>query len=226
MTAILKTVLVSGLLLFFVACGRSTDHKDKRTGNSADNTTFNPADPYIVRGHWEMPMTAGAQNLRSFHSLLGNASSNAPIGATVTAAVTFSVSTANFVEPTNPIDSASYGSLDVTALRDNSLRVCGPNANQKCTTGAIRIYTTGTAGPGLWNTVEQYGLPITSGADTIGLAPAGAYVKATAAIGNKNILKLSDFTVAANIPIPVAVNFADAAAGTYASTMVIEYLVQ
>jgi hypothetical protein len=77
----------------------------------------------------------------------------------------------------------------------------------------------------LSNAVDGYGLPISSGANNIGLDAAGAYIAATAAIGNKRVLKLTDFG-GSTVPVPVSADFSDAAAGSYATTIVVEYVVQ
>ena len=146
---------------------------------------------------------------------------------TVAAAVTFTVSATNFVTPT-PSGIASYGTLDISALSDNALRICG-NGNQKCTTAAIRMYTTGTTGDGLWSVTEGYGLPITTtGGTTVGLNAAGAATAATFAIApNKRTLSLADLSASSPMQIPLSVNFSDAAAASdYSTTVVIEYVTQ
>src|SRR5690606_34852835 len=122
----------------------------------------------------------------------GSASSSTGISGTVAPAVAFEVSEDNFENPANPTDEeVAYGSLDITTLRDNSLSVCGNGGNQKCTKGVIRIYTTGTAGEGLWNAAEGYGLPIKTGSSTIGLSAAGAAIVQELSIAsNQRVLHL------------------------------------
>jgi hypothetical protein len=243
-------VLAVGTVVGFlisVGCGRAKDNDDKRT----DNPTNVPngggggggqpsgggdtpqEDDGIVRGRWEIDMTAGsdasgrmwmAPMTGSF--LASKGSRSQPISATVAEAVTFTVDTGSFTPGTPSDGVVSFGSLDVTALRDNALRVCGTNGNQRCTSGVVRIYTSGTPGGGLWSTVEGYGLPILTGSSPIGLGAASAVDVDTAAIANnQRVLKLSDFTTTPSIVIPISVDFSDAAAGSYSSTLVVEYVV-
>jgi len=181
-----------------------------------------PGDPWIVRGRWEIPVSYGASPM----ALEGRASSTQPMTTTVAPNVTYTVDNAGFVAPTDPSGVASFGKLDVKALRDNALRVCGTNGNTRCTTAALRLYTRGTPGAGLWNTVEAYGLPITSGTANVGLDQGGAAVLATLTLGNRRVVRLRDFTTTSTFPVPVAADFDDAAAGSYATTLVLEYVLQ
>jgi hypothetical protein len=160
--------------------------------------------------------------------ILGTGRRTYTIRATVKASTRFTISTANFGTPASPIDGElSYGSLDVSALRDNNLRVCGSNGSQRCTAAKIRIYTEGTPGPGLWNAADGYGLPIRSAGHDVGLNAAGAHDVATIAVGpNAAVLQLADFTAAPPLAIPVAVDFSSAGVGSYRSTLVLEYLTQ
>lgn len=221
----LAALLVSGLAF---SCGK--DDKTVENQRTAAGTPpagggeFHPEDPYVLRGRWTLPMESqGGGDAAAM--LLGTGNASNPITATVAPKVTFVVATDNFVAPA-PVDLASYGSLDVTDLRDNNLDVCGPAGTAACTTAVLRIYSSGTPGAGLWNAAKAYGLPIMTGTNVIGLDAAGARVVATLALANKVTVKLKDFTTAARFQVPVAVDFGNAAAGAYRSTLVVEYLLQ
>lgn len=240
----LRTGLVSLLVWGVSACGsRQEGHKpvDENGGHpvapgggGADNGSDGqpvPADAVILRGHWEFALEAGADGtaMRSLSSpqfFASKGTSSQPIGSQVAEAVTFTVANGNFQNGTPADGVVSFGSLDVTALRDNALRVCG-TGNARCTTGKIRIYTSNAAGDGLWSATEGYGLPILTGSNTIGQGAAGAVVVAEVAIaGNTRVLKLTNFTSAPALTIPVSVDFTDAAAAAYSSTLVVEYVVE
>mgnify|MGYP001597544781 FL=1 len=118
---------------------------DTGNGDGDGQKPFDPEQHYIVRGRIllrvgdvENPLEAGQASF-----LMGNASGNTTIQAAVAAAVRFNLDTANFTEPTDPEEGEiSYGTLDIDRLRDNDLRVCGPNNDEKCTVGVIPTYTT------------------------------------------------------------------------------------
>ncbi len=223
----LVSTLIIGMAV--VGCGGDKKHSNRRSKDATIVEPFNPENHYFVRGRWEIPINFGESkiaNLDRGMSFFGTENHSTSMTATIAAAVTFTVEGTNFQAPANPEDIASYGTLDVTDLRDNSMRECGIDGRTRCTTGAIRVYTTGTSGSGLWNDVEQYGLPITSGTNSVGLEPTNAFIAATANIGRINVLKLSHFNVGANLQIPIAVDFSDAAAGSYATTLIVEYVIQ
>jgi hypothetical protein len=228
---IYQVPLVMALLSGFViaGCGNDKKHTDRRSKDAAAVVPFNPEEHYIVRGRWEIPISNGDSDTikqLSGLSFFGTAKNSTPMTASVAAAVTFTVDGANFIAPQNPENSASYGTLDITSLRDNSLRQCGVGGTSRCTTGAIRVYTVGTAGSGLWNELEQYGLPISSGTNTVGLDATAAFVAATANIGQTNVLMLRHFNVGTKLQIPISVDFSDAASVSYATTIVVEYVIQ
>jgi hypothetical protein len=134
--------------------------------------------------------------------------------------------TSLFIVPQITSDLLTFGSLRIQSLKDNNLKVCGPNANEKCTTALIRLYTTGTAGPGLWNDADGYGAPIMVGQDPammgeVGLGSENAIIVQTASIpGTKNVLTTLDFP---NAQYQVDVDFSNAGAGSYGTTLVVEY---
>lgn len=229
--ALFCTAFVAGL----TGCGKSYDNTRSEDpsiqGPGSPGTPHNPGtggteDDALVRGRWELLMTSDGDSVSFGLTDVSRGTAQQPMTGVVAADVSFSVSNANFVTPSAD-GLASYGSLDVTALRDNALRICGAAGNQKCTQGEVRIYTTGVAGGGLWSDTEGYGLPITTGATAIGLGAANAAAAGQVAIaGNKRVLKLADFTSAGSLQIPVAVDFTDAAAGSYSTTLVVEYVLR
>lgn len=235
----IKSGLVAWALIgVTLGCGAET--KSERTGGDGDAggmpppasggqpgddgsvIPVTPGDPWVVRGRWELPMGYGAAPM----ALADRASSTQPMTATVAQNVTYTVDNAGFVTPPNPSGVASFGTLDISALRDNALRVCGTNGSTRCTTAALRLYSRGTPGPGLWNATNAYGLPITTGTASVGLDQAGAAVLATLTLGNRNVVRLRDFTTTPKFTVPVAADFDDAAAGSYATTLVLEYVLQ
>ncbi|MGE3682875.1 MAG: hypothetical protein AB7G93_14215 [Bdellovibrionales bacterium] len=141
--------------------------------------------------------------------------------------VHFSVDTSTFQIPEIANAVLDFGSLGIADLFDNDLKVCGANGKKKCSLAFIRVYTTGTPGPGLYNLDENYGLPITSRLDggieqTVGLDQNGAAVMQTVPITNKmHVLRLADFS-----PTPVYFiksDFTQAGSGDFSTTLVIEY---
>jgi hypothetical protein len=109
---------------------------------------------------------------------------------------------------------------------DNNLNVCGTNGHTHCGTALIRMYTTGQPGAGLYNTTDQFGAPITAGPVTtllpVGLGTSGAAVLQSISIpSHKHVVRLSDFSPAPNYAVQA--DFTDAGAGTYSTTLVVEY---
>ena len=179
----------------------------------------------VVRGRWEIPIQQanGSQRLNvDSKALLQGASRTKPISGTVAAQVTFTLIDTNFVTPP-ATGIASYGRLDISELRDNSLRVCGTNGTTRCTKAGLRVYSSGTPQKGLWNSIDSYGAPIVTGAQEVGLDVAGSAVLQTITLGTQGIVKLTDFSTTGTVQIPISVNFTDAPSGSYASTLVVEY---
>jgi hypothetical protein len=139
-----------------------------------------------------------------------------------------SVDSSEWIMPTVSNNVVDFGFLAISGLTDNNLRVCG-NGRQRCTSAQIRMYTTGVNGAGVWNEEDQWGAPITASlagtepTGTVGLDVAGAAVLQSVAIpANMRILRLADF-----VPAPrynVKADFTEAGAGTYTTTVVLEYV--
>ncbi|NJM09920.1 MAG: hypothetical protein HC883_03240 [Bdellovibrionaceae bacterium] len=140
--------------------------------------------------------------------------------------VVFDINTDATVMPVISNSMLDFGKIAVSSLTDNDLRVCGANGNKKCAQAFIRIYTTGTPGAGAWNSEGGYGMPIYSNQTgsaplTVGLDAANAAVVQTIKIpNNKHVLRLSDFP---NPAYELRADFTEAGAGSYSTTLVIEY---
>jgi hypothetical protein len=217
-TAVFALFLISG-------CGVSaTDGQLTPVGTpDADGAVIKARSTFEVS-------TGGTTTARLFGFVIRSAfaaSGTAPASTTLAASTSFSLNSSLFSVPSNPTPFAvnDLGYLQVGTLEDNDLRVCGTNGKTKCAKAFIRMYTTGAAGSGMWNTADGYGAPITAGQGSafapVGLNAAGAAtVQQITLANNKNTLKLADF---ADPKYGIQVDFTDAGAGTYATTLVVEY---
>lgn len=154
-------------------------------------------------------------------------SESTPIIVVNPTAVRFTLDLSAFVMPAASNAVLSFGEITISDLFDNDLRVCGATGKVKCTQAFIQMYTTGVAGSGVWNAIDGYGMPISaslagSTPSTVGLTAASAAVVQTHTLtGSKNVFRLRDLTVA---PVyEVNADFSDAGAGSYATTLVVEY---
>lgn len=153
--------------------------------------------------------------------------SNQPVSVVLAPNVTMAMSNTNFITPTISNAVLNFGHLDITSLQDNDLKHCGGGGNSKCNTALFRIYTTGAAGAGFWNSTDVYGAPMTGGLNggtlsTVGLNVAGALTVQTWIIpNNRHTVNLSDFAPVPNYEFKG--DFTDAGAGTYATTVTIEF---
>lgn len=182
-------------------------------------------DPYRVRARATLEVSTDSESASLFDLLPAAyaASGNKPITVELGAALTFGMSDTRFSVPAVSNSLLDFGYLDLTALDDNSLKVCGLSGNTKCTQAVIRVYTTGKPGAGMWNP-DGYGQPLLANGLTTGLNVAGAVTVATYTIPNsKHRLTLSDFSVTA---YNIASDFTDAGAGSYSTTVVLEYALQ
>jgi hypothetical protein len=245
-----RLCLALSMLSFLGACapGPNQDERNEEAtdqpfgggggGVSQNNTPRAPLPnvPEIIRGRWEVNLSTDDDSesvetlalVEDANELETNRSSDSqPISGTLPVAVSFKVSNSEFAPPTIINGLTSWGSLKVTELSDNSMRSCGENRRSRCTAAFIRIYTAGTAGPGLWSDDEGYGLPILTGSSTVGLGASNAAI-----VGRRTIepslrrLSLSHFTSERSLMIPINVDFSDAGAGTYRSTLTVEYVIQ
>lgn len=210
-----KSVL-SVSLLFLASCGQSPSP-------SLQTGPVPPAgsDAWVVHARATLPISAstgGGGALRATDQ-------NVPVTVTVAASTTMTVDSSKFVVPAISNTMLSFGTLTVSGLSDNNLTVCGTAGTTQCGNAVLRIYTTGTAGAGLWNATGAYGLPITSSLTTpltVGLAVANAAVMQTFAIpATTHVMHLSNFA-----PTPtytIQIDFSNAGTGSYSTTLVVEY---
>lgn len=128
-------------------------------------------------------------------------------------------------------DTLDLGSVTITDLKANKLKVCGPGNNQKCTQAVIRAYTTELVGfegiEGFVNKTDLYGVPVsfgpTTASESVGLSSANAGILQSYTIPfNDNKLTQSDF---ADLDYVGAVDFSNAGVGSYEMTLVIELAV-
>lgn len=120
------------------------------------------------------------------------------------------------------------GSITISDLRANKLKICGAGGNEKCTSAIIRIYTqelVGFAGiGGFVNKTDGYGIDTYAGkstADTlVGLTSTNAATVQSYTIpSSDNKINLSDF------PSPtylMEVDFSNGGAGSYEMTIIVE----
>jgi hypothetical protein len=183
----------------------------------------------VVKARSTFEVSVGARQFSLLDLFLSSAfaaSGTQIVTTTLSSSTTFSLNNSLFSVPSNPTPFAvnDLGFLQIGSLQDNDLKVCGTGGGTKCGTALIRIYTTGTAGAGLWNSADGYGAPITAGQTTlatVGLNAAGAAIMQQVSIPtSKHVLNLSDF---ANPKYDTKVDFTDAGAGAYSTTIVVEY---
>lgn len=207
------------LFLFSVACG--PEHINKRSKGSyvpkiADiKTTDKQPEDVVVIAQIEIPVQMGKFYLSS---------SSYSVVTVLAPNTRFSINTSQFVIPSMTNDLLDFGSIAVSDLFTNRLKLCGPNGNQKCNKALIRVYTSGTAGPGFWND-DGYGVELSAGLpgqlQIVGLGQNNAITIHQYIIpSNRNSVRLSDFN-----PSPIFKfmgDFTDAGAGTYSTTIVLE----
>jgi hypothetical protein len=210
-------------LVLVAGCGQS----DPDTGNETGPEIGKPdASGAVIKARavYEVSSDGTSFTGRQVQSVT-NATASVPVTVTSASSASMSLSTTLFVVPPISTELLDFGFIQISGLNDNDLRVCGTNGNQKCGTASIRMYTTGTAGAGLYNSTDGYGAPIQAGQSTlatVGLGSANAATMQSISIAsNKNVVKLSDFT---NPKYNVKVDFSNAGAGSYSTTMVVEYI--
>ncbi len=240
------------LVLLLSACGKppqvNSDTLAPSTitpGSDQTSTSTIPLGPIevvaeddnsVVHGRAEFTITneqATAQ-MRAFRSLANlllpsaNAASSGSTTVTYTNAASthFAINTSSFAPGTFTGDVLSLGTVALTSLSDNNLKVCG-SGSTKCTQAIIRVYTTGSVA-GFVNTVDLYGAPVFAGSLNpnleVGLQAAGSVQVQTFTIpASRNTLRLSDF---ASPNYSVTSDFSNAGAGSYSMNFVVEYALQ
>lgn len=202
---------------------------------SFNDSGFNPIDPnsMIVKARAEIPLRVGSNNSGTPVQLFGGQNIEFPVSVIVSPSTEFDVDPSNFYIPGEPYDGVlDFGFFGVNRLRDNDLHGCG-SPSARCSKAGIRVYTKDAPGAGFWHSTDNYGLPILTSGNVVGLGASNAAVVSLVNIGNTmHIIKLCHFTQTscsqstAQFPVPISVDFSDAAAGSYSTTLVIEYFLQ
>lgn len=236
----MKYIVFSALFIAILSCGNpetqtiSTPGPDPsepttETASSSPNlSTMMPAigvtnpDGSVVKSRSAMNVSLGGI-LRS--STKFTTSGQIPVSITNEASTITEFDTSQVVMPTITNSVLNLGSISLNQFSDNNLQVCGNAGTTQCSNAIIRIYTTGTEGPGFYNTTGGYGAPITAGQSTmttVGLGNTAAATLQTINISNTtHVLSLSSF----NSPkYNLKADFTNAGAGTYTATLVIEYV--
>ena len=140
--------------------------------------------------------------------------------------------------PTEALNGLSIdlGSIDLSNIKVNKLKVCGAGGVEKCTSAIIRVYTNAITGhaaiEGFVNKDDDYGVPVNitkTGATTaaIGHLVAGAVTLSTYTIpASDNKLTTSDFTganpTAQLVDFPLTVDFSNGGFGSYEMNITVE----
>lgn len=164
--------------------------------------------------------TSSGMHMRSAVPLNGSI----PISVVNAASASMTINQSLFLIPPISNQVLDFGYLQITALNDNDLKVCGSNGKQKCNTAVIRMYTTGTAEAGFYNADEGYGVPISAGQSTlstVGLNSSAAVTLQTYTIpNNQHVVTISNFP---NAKYNVQSDFRNAGSGNFSTTLVLEY---
>ncbi|MGK5084779.1 hypothetical protein WDW37_15905 [Bdellovibrionota bacterium FG-1] len=183
----------------------------------------NPGDGVVVKARASFDARSG----KGSFSALTAATGAQNVSVVNSPSTSMTIDASQWVIPNISMAILDFGVLALGDLKDNNLNLCGANGTTHCGTAMIRMYTTGQAGAGMWNGVDQFGAPISAGlvggaGASVGLNAAAAVVLQTATIAaNKHVFKLADFAVAPKYDVKV--DFTNAGAGTYATTIVIEF---
>ena len=141
--------------------------------------------------------------------------------------VLFTLNTTKLVAGTlNSAFTLSLGYMQISALVDNTLEVCGPTGNMQCTDAIFRVYTLGNIA-GLVNTTDPnpYGAPIfVTGLNPkipLTLNEPGVELEDSTIGSAQHLLRLSNFPTQT---FYVTSDFTNAGSGSYSSTIVFEYV--
>lgn len=223
---IVKSSILISAVAFAAACSpgfsplQITSSSQSKQGQGA---------PIVVKARaiFKLSMNNQTPGVVSVQGVIAGNPAQVPITVINAPNATMTINTDQFTIPSISNTLLNFGSIAIDALMDNDLRVCGDKGNRKCTQAVIRVYTTGQAGGGLYNSDAGYGIPITSSAATGGDVEVGfemqnaAVIQAHAIPNNKHVLKLSDFSPAPVFQIKS--DFTEAGAGSFSTTLVIEY---
>lgn len=183
------------------------------------------ANSFIVKSRFTAEISTDASGAMKV-AAVGNPV-NIPVTVINAPNVKVTFDTSGFVVPAVSNQVLSFGTLKLTELMDNNLKVCGADGKTRCSGAAVRMYTTGVAGSGVYSAADGWGAPIvaTNAAGQslrVGLGAENAAVVQSQSFANgKNVFRLSDFTSASDYG--VSADFTDAGAGDYSTTLVIEF---
>lgn len=223
----MKRISVLLVVLGLISCAPSDNDSSSQLTDPVNQTR---ADGYVPIGMAIVKVSTdqGFARLQKSLSLLPQAHAvTSQVSYVVAPNTAFTIDVSKLI-PTMNDTILDIGSLTVTALDANQLRVCGTNQNQKCSKAVIRIYTQPLqAWPsveGFVNTSYGYGTPVTAGKTTadqvVGLGAANSALVQTYSIPNNlNRVRLNHF------PSPtfkVASDFSNGGSGTYNMTLVVE----
>lgn len=123
------------------------------------------------------------------------------------------------VDDTDP-DLLAIGTCVINTIRVNNLNICG-GGSDKCTVGAIRMYTVG-AHEGFVNTTEGYGVPFLADGNVVGLTSSNALALDSYTIpSNDRRLRNNDFT---DLSYDLTIDMGNAGIGDYEVDVTIELL--
>ena len=217
--ASLVALVIAGLLS---GCGR---HSSGQTPANDPATPPNNAasTPFVLKATSYFQITTDSSGVH----ILSAPGSLVPISVVNSPSAAMTINTSAFVVPAISNAVLDFGAIKISALKDNNLQVCGASGKSQCTNAVIRMYTQGVAGDGLYNSAGGYGMPITAkfGANPalpVGLTAANAAnVQIFAIPAKQHVLHLTDFIPTPNFEI--FSDFTNAGAGSYSTTLVVEY---
>jgi hypothetical protein len=211
-----------------------------------------PSDEGIIRARAEIDVqmncdSLAMHNFYKWFSLLPRA--YAATGATTitynnAGVIAFTLDQTNLaVSPSFSGVTLNLGSLVLSNIDDNTLKVCGVGGNSRCTQAVIRIYNTNAPADALPSTstiagfvnvddaADLYGVPVYAGSlnpsTALPYGAAGSVVVQTVSIpGNKKRLRLADFGAVGTRTYDVSADFSNAGSGQYKMRLVVEYVLQ
>lgn len=206
----MKFILLA--MLFLVSCGKP-DGSDKVLTERLN-------DPYIPVAQAKI-LVSQNNGVVKFNLLNFNAyAQTAPVTYVLAPSSTLSIN-ATGLSPILDADILDIGSLTITDVSTNDLRVCG---GLKCNQAALRVYTQALVGfpgiAGMVNKTDGYGVDIFTNASLVGLASTNAVNLQVISIPtNKNRIRTSDFT---SLTHSFEADFSNAGVGNYETILVIE----
>jgi len=222
--AVIGMILTTGCGGYYV-----TDNSPTPDINLPPVGEINTEDNAVVRARAVLNVSSEQPSLltKFFNKLLPNAYA-ALASTTVTytnaAAVNFTISTAGLVQGSVTGTILSLGSITMSGVDDNHLKVCNPGGNTKCTQAVIRMYNTGSTA-GLVH-ADGYAIPVYAGtlnpSTALGLNVAGSVQVQNYTIpGNRNRVRLSNF---ASPTYAVTTDLENAGSGSFSMVLVVEYV--